>query len=102
MADQPNLIPPLNVVDPKDLKGLGMELLKSAIQSADHGTAHDILVTLSARPGWQTTEFYLSVALTALAGYLTLAGRPELGTVLGSVAGLAYSLSRGLAKKPAA
>ena len=58
------------------------------------------------KPGWQTTEFWLSVA-AALVGALIASGAiPEegvIGQILGVVAmalvALGYSISRGLAKK---
>jgi hypothetical protein len=61
---------------------------------------------METKPGWQTTEFWLSLAATAV-GLLFASGvlAPEsgaerwLGLVASALTSLGYSVSRGLAKK---
>ena len=61
---------------------------------------------METKPGWRTTEFWLTVAATAV-GLLYASGviAPEsgadrwLGLIAGSLSALGYSVSRGLAKK---
>ena len=58
------------------------------------------------KPGWKTTEFWLTVAAAAV-GFLYASGAigdgtqadKVLGIVSGALSALGYSVSRGLAKK---
>lgn len=55
------------------------------------------------KPGYKTTEFWLTIATYLLSGLALVFSNSNVGTVLSSlVAGLAtvgYSVSRGIAKK---
>lgn len=50
-------------------------------------------------PGWQTTEFWMSIACLIAGVVLILAGKEEIGVTLIAVATGGYGLSRGLAKR---
>ena len=58
------------------------------------------------KPGWKTTEFWLSAAATVIgllfaSGAIAEGGQADrwLGLVASALASLGYSVSRGLAKK---
>jgi len=51
------------------------------------------------KPGWRTTEFWMSL-LTSILGVVTLfGGHATAGSILATGATVAYSVSRGLAKQ---
>jgi hypothetical protein len=78
-------------------------LATSAADSDSHGVALEALRELSKKPGWATTEFYLSLALGAFGAVLTqMPGKELVGALLSAAAILSYNLSRGIAKKAAA
>ena len=51
------------------------------------------------KPGWKSTEFWMSLAGMAAGFYLILKGQAEYGMGLIAVANGGYAVSRGLAKK---
>lgn len=63
-------------------------------------TGADVKALNAATPGFQTTEFYLSIAVMVCALILTLADKidGEVGLGAITVAGGLYAVSRGLAK----
>ena len=50
------------------------------------------------KPGWKTTEFWITVGLGIAGIVLCIVEKQELGTALLAAAGISYSGSRGLAK----
>lgn len=66
----------------------------------------EILPTTEAKPGYKTTEFWLTVAASAI-GLLLASGMIHAGTPIDRVVGLAasvlgtlgYTVSRGIAKR---
>jgi hypothetical protein len=81
------------------LTGTLIDLAQAASDDNNHTAAAEFMRQAGQKPGWQTTEFYLSV-VTQLAGTALLSsGHAEIGALLMGVSALAYALSRGLAKK---
>lgn len=51
------------------------------------------------KPGWQTSEFWVTVAVGTVGVVFVTLGENQLGALLLAAAGVSYSGSRGLAKK---
>jgi len=51
------------------------------------------------KPGWKSTEFWMSMVGMGAGFYLMVNGQPEYGMGLIAVANGGYAVSRGLAKK---
>ena len=55
----------------------------------------DVAIT---KPGYKTTEFWVTMAMGVIGLGLTMIGKDTLGASLLAMAGLSYNGSRGLAK----
>ena len=53
---------------------------------------------IAPKPGYKSTELYVTIVLAIVGLYLLSTGEKQLGTALLAAAGVSYSGSRGLAK----
>lgn len=91
-------------MDANQIKATLTTIATKATEAGDHGMALEALDRLGEqKPGIRTSEFWLA-GVTSTVGTILLAvpGKEAIGGILMAISVLAYALSRGLAKKPAA
>jgi hypothetical protein len=93
---------PASLGQATNLMGVIQQIAVDAADSNNHDAAVDLFRTIQNKPGVQTSEFYLSVALSAIGfGFQFWPGHENIGGVLMGIAGVAYTLSRGIVKAAA-
>lgn len=65
---------------------------------ADADIKAEVEVQATAKSGYKTTEFWISVGVGVVGVVLLCAGKETLGAALLGVAGISYNGARGLAK----
>lgn len=94
--DKPKELP-IAVPSAKDIL---LDIATRAASDGNHDAAVEAFRMIQAKPGVQTSEFYVALALNAIGfGMHFWPGHEAFGTALMTAGGVAYVLSRGIAKK---
>jgi hypothetical protein len=93
--------PPINIHIHSQLSRRQYAQLRNALEQEEPAMEVVPVKAAPAKPGWQTTEFWITVlaAVGATAASATDNLPPRYATIASTIAVVAYAISRGLAKR---